>query len=158
MGVGKALAGRQMALSHGPRALISSMATWRSETVIPKMQQGSGLLAPSTPRLEQMTREGRKGDLHPATIPDIILSGNLLTQDPLSLPTALPSLGLPSFSSRTKARGESGPRNPAKQGGLRGYLRAKLPLSSHASVWQRVRNGMDGKGNTGPWNSCGHLR
>ena len=59
-----------------------------------KVEQIRGPLAPHMLGLEQMSRderkegrkEGRKGDLHPAPMllpsPDIIPSGNLLTQAP----------------------------------------------------------------------------
>lgn len=37
-------------------------------------------------------------------------------------------------------------------------MRAKLPLTSYASVWQRARNGIYGKGNMGSWSSYECLR
>lgn len=69
---------------------------------------------------DQERKEGRKGPLHPAPTlshyPDIIPSGNLLTQAPCEPPhpQSYSQQGFPCVAIRVKARGESGPRNPAK--------------------------------------------
>lgn len=101
-------------------ARTCSMARQHLGTETPTVEQVSGLRAPSMPGLEQMTREGRKEGgpppcPQPATLPDIIASGNLLTQaccePPPSHPPPQPQhhQGFPYSARRVKREVSQGP-------------------------------------------------
>lgn len=141
----------------------------------PRVEQVSGPLVPSMPGLEQMTREGRKegrkGTLHPAPIlppcPDIIPSGNLLTQAPCeplhphpSPTTARASLVQPRESRLEVSQGPGTQPSGAASEATRGQSRADV---SPASLYLSLGEGDDvilfyGEGNPGSQRSSGYPR